>query len=117
MSLDREEVGPTPRKALSHKQRLEVLLAGKGRCSLCGEKIDGPFDVDHRIPLFRGGADDITNMTPMHPACHRGTKTPVDAKANAKLRRLKAKNDGTFPESKFKLKSKPFDVGARGLWK
>lgn len=104
----KEVVEPTARKAFTPRQRLETLMAAKGRCKACQAKVGDEFDIDHIIPLFQGGKHEPDNWQVLCVPCHRGVKTPADATTNAKLRRLKAKNDGTFPESRHKLKSRGF---------
>ena len=43
-----------------------------GICGYCEKPIDGPFEVDHLLPLALGGADDDGgNTVPMHVECHR----------------------------------------------
>ena len=87
-----EPVDPTPRASMTAKRKLEVLLAHKGCCAKCGEKItDGEWDANHIIPLFQGGADDNSNLEPLHRRCHRELTDGKHAAENAKLRRLIAK--------------------------
>ncbi len=98
----------TPRKAFTPRQRIDALLAAQGRCKACRVKVGDTFEIDHIIPLFQGGRHEPDNWQVLCQPCHRGEKTPADAKANAKLRRVKAKHEGTFPESKHKLKGRGF---------
>lgn len=87
-----ETVEATERKPMTAKRRLEVLLEHKGRCARCGEKItDGEWDANHRVPLFQGGADDLSNLEPLHRACHRELTDGKHAAENAKIRRLQTK--------------------------
>ena len=39
-----------------------------GRCAYCGE--ERPLGADHRIPLARGGTNDITNILPACRSCN-----------------------------------------------
>ena len=48
-----------------------------GCCHLCGNP--GATQVDHVIPLAEGGADDETNLAPIHEHCHR-EKTQAEAR-------------------------------------
>jgi 5-methylcytosine-specific restriction endonuclease McrA len=89
----REPVPATPRKAMTPKRKLEVLIANNGRCAKCGDKItDAEWDANHIIPLFQGGADEIANLEPMHRQCHRELTSEKHAGENAKIRRLLIKN-------------------------
>jgi hypothetical protein len=79
---------PAPaRKKLSKKERLEVLVTGKGKCGICRTKIVGAFEVDHRISLGRGGKDDASNWQPAHPACHLEKTCTIDTPGAAKIKR------------------------------
>ena len=91
----REPVLPTPRRAMTPKRRDEALLRSEGRCALCKVKLGEAFEVDHPITLFLGGADDESNTVALCVPCHRGVKTPADAKVHAKVKRQIARQDGT----------------------
>lgn len=83
------------RKSLSPLQRLKVFEAASGRCHICGARIqlNQPWDVEHVIPLALMGADDPSNMSPAHKACH-AAKTAIDFASIAKAKRMKARHLG-----------------------
>lgn len=54
----------------------KVVLFG-GRCAYCGEA--RPLTRDHRIPLTRGGTNDITNIVPACGLCNSGKCDRTDA--------------------------------------
>jgi 5-methylcytosine-specific restriction enzyme A len=54
-----------------------VLARYVGCCHLCGNP--GATEVDHVVPLAEGGADDETNLAPVHEGCHR-EKTQAEAR-------------------------------------
>ena len=63
------------RRAIAKRQNW--LCAGKG----CREAEEGQeleeYDIDHIIPLSRGGSDDVGNLQALCPGCHR-KKTDQD---------------------------------------
>ncbi len=96
------------RRSLSTSARLKVWEANEGRCHLCGLQIrDGKWEVEHRIPIALGGADEGANMAPAHVDCHAG-KTRQDVAAIARAKRRKARFVGAkqskWPKSKWKRK-------------
>ena len=41
-------------------------------CCICGKPIDEiGFSIDHKIPLSRGGSNDLENLQPVCPECNR----------------------------------------------
>lgn len=52
--------------SLSARVRTEVLLTGP--CAYCGDPI--PTQVDHVMPLSRGGTDDWDNLAPACRGCN-----------------------------------------------
>lgn len=113
--MNREKVDATPRRAFTPKQRAEAFLACGGRCYLCGQKIDGEYQVDHRLALHHGGKHELSNWFCVHIPCHRD-KTKTDAKASGKLRRAAKKFGVDFdPEAKkpSRLQGRGFDKSLR----
>lgn len=54
-----------------------VLLKHDGLCHVCGHA--GADQADHVVPLSEGGADDLSNLRPIHAEpCHR-EKTAAEA--------------------------------------
>ena len=47
------------------------------KCSKCGQLLDATYEVDHTIPLYKGGTNHINNLTAMCRNCH-GRKTLED---------------------------------------
>ncbi|KEP68802.1 HNH endonuclease [Thioclava dalianensis] len=86
------------RKRLTKWQRADVLQANGYLCYLCEERINSAredWEVEHVIPFALGGADDPSNMRPVHCHCHK-EKTKTDVTRIAKAKRVKKKHDGTF---------------------
>lgn len=43
----------------------------KGRCWWCSKKIKGKYDIDHRVPLSKGGSNNPSNLVISCPHCNR----------------------------------------------
>lgn len=48
----------------------QVLTRDGRRCTYCGDT-SGPFDLDHILPLSRGGSDEPSNLTLACATCNR----------------------------------------------
>lgn len=60
------------RGSLAQIHHLLVLEQGDGECGICGEDVDPTsFEVDHYIPLSRGGIHHLSNLQPAHMSCNR----------------------------------------------
>jgi len=66
-----EDVGTTPRKALTPTQRLKLFESFGGRCVLCDRKIEAgePWIDEHLRALGLGGTNAAENRGPAHKAC------------------------------------------------
>ena len=75
-----------PRRNISRAMRTRIMERHDWKCMICGDT-NGPFDLDHDIPLGVGGRDDEDNLRPLCRAdCHK-KKTKRDARIIAKVRR------------------------------
>lgn len=62
------DTGKIKRKSFSANDRKEIYRKTKGHCYLCGEFVDfDSFEIDHQIPLAKGGTNDFENL---FPSCH-----------------------------------------------
>lgn len=41
-----------------------------GICGICGDVVDGPWHMDHVVPLSRGGPHTYANVQVSHPRCN-----------------------------------------------
>jgi 5-methylcytosine-specific restriction protein A len=84
------DVGTTPRKPLSPRERLKLFESHGGRCVICKQPIrSGERWIDeHVIPLGLGGSNDMGNRGPAHFKCAE-TKTGDDLPRIAKAKRSK----------------------------
>ena len=55
---------------LYRRNRAEAIERAGGRCSKCG-RIDLPLEVDHRIPLSKGGTNHLGNLVVLCVLCHK----------------------------------------------
>lgn len=59
------------RKRLTKSERQEVYEKYDGHCAYCGKELDfKDMQVDHKIPLRLGGADDMSNYMPACRQCN-----------------------------------------------
>jgi hypothetical protein len=47
------------------------------KCGTCAEIMDYTYEIDHHIPLFKGGSNDISNLIALCRNCH-GKKTILE---------------------------------------
>lgn len=60
----------------------------RGRCANCGAKLGAEYHRDHKVPLSKGGTNDITNIELLCGPCNlrKNAKDPVDwAQENGRL--------------------------------
>lgn len=97
------------RKTHSRKDRARIFAVNDGLCHLCAGKIGvgEAWEVEHVIPYALTQDDSDGNLRPAHKKCHR-TKTDTDVTAIAKVVRMEAKHNGTWPKSRAPLQSRGF---------
>ncbi len=86
--MTRRSLTPAPvkRKAITPAQRKRALEAYGNKCALCQTE-DGPFDIDHWVPVIFGGENEDDNLRPLCVPCHQGV-TRITVGQNAKVKRL-----------------------------
>ena len=104
-----ELIEATPRKAMTSKRRRDLLDAFNGKCARCGEPITEPgWVANHITPLAQGGADDLTNLEPLHKPCDQKV-TPIDISRIAETKRqAKMRLDVPREPSKNPIRSRGF---------
>lgn len=74
------------RKPISSRLRYQVLLRDGHRCVDCGaspaDDSSVRLEIDHRVPVSRGGSNDIDNLQTLCWACNHGKSDSVDHKLN-----------------------------------
>lgn len=59
------------RKTYSQDVKRMVYIKSGGRCSICGKRMDlNDCNLDHRIPLSKGGVDAVENLDCVHIQCN-----------------------------------------------
>lgn len=109
---------PKHRKRFAPRVYVEIVLRQNGRCACCGEKFVAgePIQYDHILPIWLGGKDEPENLQAMKHRHHNGvpnSKTAREAKARAKIARIKAQ-DGLLrkkPNAKDKAIAKMLNLG------
>jgi hypothetical protein len=64
---------PGERTPLSVRTRYQVFKRDLYRCRICG-KTGVELEVDHVVPVARGGADDMENLQTLCVPCNRGKR-------------------------------------------
>lgn len=83
------------RRAMTPARRFRIWVLHDGICGLCAAPVAlRACEVEHRVPIAMGGADEDGNLEVVHPRCHK-LKTAADMKALAKARRLSGETGAT----------------------
>jgi len=63
-----------PRARLPNRIRFSIMKRDRYRCRLCGRKASGRvvLEVDHRVPVSRGGSNKETNLWTLCSICNSG---------------------------------------------
>ena len=68
--------GGNEKRNVTALTKKKVAASQQWRCGTCGNTLDETYEVDHRLALFKGGSNDISNLVALCPHCHR--KKTVD---------------------------------------
>lgn len=74
--------------------RSKLFRIHKGKCGICGERVrERTFEIDHRIPLSKGGEHSYANCQPSHTFCNRlkADKMPHEVVIRTRKRAKKSK--------------------------
>ena len=68
---------PKSKRRLSESVKKIVASNQRWTCNMCHNILDASYEVDHIIPLYKGGSNDINNLQALCRNCH-GMKTIND---------------------------------------
>ena len=88
--------------AIPARVKDRVMLAANSVCLCCQREIARGLrpEFDHIVPLILGGEHRESNLQMLCHECH-GLKTRLDVKLKAKVARVRKKNLGFRPPSRF----------------
>jgi len=49
----------------------KVAASQSWKCGSCNNTLDETYEVDHKVALFNGGSNDMSNLVALCPQCHR----------------------------------------------
>ena len=104
------------RRSISKAMRVRIFDRHVGICHLCKLPINATigeaWHVEHVKPLWEGGKDDETNMSPAHIDCH-SAKSREEAKPRAKTIRQRAAHIGVRIMPARPIQSAPMPISER----
>lgn len=65
------------KRDVSESTKKYVAANQKWCCNNCNKLLDASYEIDHKIPLYQGGNNNITNLQALCRNCH-GLKTITD---------------------------------------
>lgn len=65
------------KRRVSESMKKHIASEQKWKCNLCHSILDGSYEIDHIIPLYKGGGNQAANLQALCRNCH-GKKTMDD---------------------------------------
>ncbi len=62
---------------VSNSTKKWVASNQKWKCNICSNTLDASYEIDHIIPLYKNGSNDVINLQALCRNCH-GKKTILD---------------------------------------
>jgi hypothetical protein len=59
------------KRSVSETKKKYVASLTGWKCSSCGSTLDFSYEIDHIVPLGRGGDNSVSNLTPLCVSCHK----------------------------------------------
>lgn len=65
-------------RRVTERTKKRIASAQRWKCADCAELLSSAFQVDHVVPLWKGGSNDESNLRALCPNCH-ALKTQEEA--------------------------------------
>ena len=65
------------KRNVSESKKKFVAASQQWKCNDCNNLLDATYEIDHKIPLYKGGNNEINNLSALCRNCH-GKKTLKD---------------------------------------
>jgi len=63
--------GSKEKRNVTGLMKKKVAASQAWKCGKCNTTLDETYEVDHKVALFQGGSNDISNLVALCPHCHR----------------------------------------------
>ena len=63
--------GTIEKRNVTALTKKKVAASQSWKCGACGATLDETYEVDHRLALYKGGSNDVSNLVALCPHCHR----------------------------------------------
>ena len=70
---DIDVIGPDPEVL----EKIRLVMNQQWKCKKCNSILDATYEIDHIIPLYKGGDNELANLEALCRNCH-GNKTLLD---------------------------------------
>ncbi len=74
---DKKNISKTNKRNVSELSKKIVASNQKWKCAKCKEILDFTYEIDHIVPLYKGGGNEIGNLRALCRNCH-GKITLID---------------------------------------
>lgn len=63
--------GTKEKRNVTGLMKKRVAASQGWKCGTCQKLLDETYEVDHKVALFQGGSNDMSNLLAVCPHCHR----------------------------------------------
>lgn len=101
LKVDAADASSSIHRGFTESMKKIVAARQQWKCSECRELLESTYQIDHTIPLWKGGLDCFeTNATALCPKCH-AVKTQREGIERAHLHRLKREKQAQEAREEF----------------